>query len=72
MGAPAVAEDRPPELSRAELLALAAGVALAVVPNLPFLQSDAALFVRLHNWAIFVGGLLTGAVVSRARMRLER
>ncbi len=66
-------EDRQQaELSRAELFALAAGVALAVVPSLPFLHSDAALFVRFHNWAIFVGGLLTGAVLTRARTRLGR
>lgn len=53
-------------------MALATGIALAVVPSLPFLQSDAALFVRFHNWAIFVGGLLAGAVVSRAQTRLQR
>ena len=60
------------QLSRAELFALAAGVALAVVPSLPFLDSDAELFVRFHNWALFVGGLLTGAVLTRARTRLDR
>jgi len=60
------------ELGRAELLVLAAGIALAVIPGLPFVQSDAALFVRFHHWAIFVGGLLTGAVLMRARTLLAR
>ena len=60
------------ELSRLELFVLAVGVGLAIVPSLPFLQSDAALFARFHDWALFVGGLLTGVVMSRARTRLER
>lgn len=64
--------NSPKELGRAELLVLAAGVALAIIPSLPFVQSDAALFVRFHHWAIFVGGLLTGAVLMRARTLLEQ
>lgn len=60
------------ELGRSELAVLAAGMALALVPGLPFLQSDAAAFGRFRNWAIFVGGLLIGAVLSRARARLPR
>lgn len=44
--------------------------ALAVVPGLPFLVSDAAMFVRFRHWAIFVGGLMIGAVLARARARL--
>ena len=58
--------------TRTELLALAAGVALAVVPSLPFLASEAVLFVRFHNWALFSGGLITGAVLARLRARLMR
>lgn len=65
-------EQRPAEASAAELLVLATGVAMAILPSLPFLQSDGPLFVRFHNWAIFVGGLLTGAVLARMRARLER
>lgn len=61
-----------PGLSHAEQLILAVGIVLAVVPSLPLLQSDAVLFVRFHNWSIFVGGLLTGAIVARARERLAR
>ncbi len=60
------------ELTGVELLALVFGVALAVVPSLPFLLSDATWFTRFRNWAIFVGGLLTGAVLARARTRLQR
>lgn len=63
---------RRPELADVELVTLIVGVALAVVPSVPFLQSDAVLFVRFHHWAIFVGGLLTGAVIARAQMRLDR
>lgn len=64
--------SQPRELSGVELLVLAVGVGLAVVPSLPFLQDDGATFMRFHNWAIFVGGLLIGAVISRARTRLRR
>lgn len=59
------------EASAVELLVLAAGVALAVVPSLPFVASDAPLFLRFQNWAIFVGGLLIGATLTRIRTRLE-
>lgn len=65
-------DGQPPELTAGELAALIAGFALAVVPSMPFVQSEAVLFVRFHNWAIFVGGLLAGAVIARARERLDR
>lgn len=60
------------ELSTREVLTLLLGVGLAVVPGLPFLESDAPVFVRFHNWAIFVGGLVIGAVLAAARERWER
>lgn len=60
------------QLSTRELLALGAGVLLAVVPGLPFVHSDAALFARFHDWGIFVGGLLIGAVLARAHAELVR
>lgn len=67
-----MSDDGPqPQLTAVELVALVVGLALAVVPSMPFVQSDAVLFVRFHNWAIFVGGLLTGAVIARARTRLD-
>lgn len=60
-----------PELTAGEIVALVVGFALVVVPSMPFVQSEAVLFERFHNWAIFVGGLLTGAVIARARVRLD-
>lgn len=59
------------ELSRREAALLAIGVALALVPGLPFLVSDAAMFGRFRHWAIFVGGLTIGAVLACARTRLD-
>lgn len=65
-------DPRGRQLSRRELLALGAGVLLAVAPGLPFVQSDGALFARFHDWGIFVGGLLIGAVLARAHAELAR
>lgn len=58
--------------SRAQLVILAVGVAFAVLPSLPFVTSDAAAFTRFHRWAIFVGGLLIGAVLATARGGISR
>ncbi len=44
-----------------------AAAALAVVPSLPFVQSEATAFLRFHNWALFVAGLILGWLLATAR-----
>lgn len=53
-----------------ELATLVAGLALAVVPNLPFVVTDGMFYGRIRNWSIFVAGLLIGAVLTGAQGRL--
>ncbi len=55
------------EVSRLHIGALWVGAALAVLPSLPFIQSEATAFVRLHNWAIFAAGVILGWVLANAR-----
>ena len=45
---------------------LVLAIGLAVIPSLPFLASDAVAFLRFHNWALFVGGLILGSELRAA------
>lgn len=55
------------EINRLHIGALWLAAALAVLPGLPFIQSDATAFVRLHNWAIFAAGVILGWTLANAR-----
>lgn len=63
--------QRHAELSRRHLCLLWLAAGLAVLPSLPFLESDTTAFVRLHNWAIFAGGIGLGWVLASARASLR-
>ncbi len=63
--------DPPGHLSTRQAAGLWAAAALAVVPSLPFVQSEATAFLRFHNWALFAAGLLFGWVLATARATLR-
>jgi len=63
--------DRPRPLGARYAAGLWAAAALAVVPSLPFLKSEATAFLRFHNWALFVAGLIFGWVLATARAALR-
>lgn len=62
---------RPRPLGAGYAAGLWAAAALAVVPSLPFLQSEATAFLRFHNWALLVAGLIFGWVLATARAALR-
>jgi len=62
---------RPRPLRARYAAGLWAAAALAVVPSLPFLQSEATAFLRFHNWALLVAGLILGWVLATARAALR-
>jgi hypothetical protein len=62
--------DQPRQLRARHAAGLWAAASLAVVPSLPFVQSEATAFVRFHNWALFVAGLILGRVLTSARAAL--
>jgi hypothetical protein len=69
---PGAAHVKQPRRLRArQVVALWAAAALAVLPSLPFVQSEATAFVRFHNWALFVAGLILGGVLATARAALR-
>ncbi len=62
---------RSAELSRRRIGLLWLAAALAVIPGLPLVESEAGLWVRFHNWSIFVAGILFGWVLANARASLR-
>lgn len=62
---------RPRQLRARYAAGLWAAAALAVVPSLPFLQSEATAFSRFHNWSLLVAGLVLGWVLATARAALR-
>ncbi len=59
------------ELSRRHICCLWLAAGLAVLPSLPFVESEATAFVRLHNWATFAGGIALGWILASARASLR-
>ncbi len=59
------------ELGRRHICFLWLAAGLAVLPSLPLVESEATAFVRLHNWAVFAGGLVLGWVLASARASLR-
>lgn len=57
----------PVEISRLHIGVLWLAATLAVLPGLPFIQSEAPAFVRLHDWAVFAGGVILGWALASAR-----
>jgi len=62
---------KPRQLRAWHAAGLWVAAALAVVPSLPFVQLEATAFVRFHNWALFVAGVIIGSVLATARAALR-
>ncbi len=65
------APQRRAELSRRHICLLWLAAGLAVLPSLPFVESETTALVRLHNSAIFAGGLVLGWGLASARASLR-
>jgi hypothetical protein len=60
----------PPRLGPTFLVVLVAALVLVVAPSLPFLALDTLAGGRLHNFAIFAGGVAIGWLFATARSTL--